>query len=155
MTVVQDQKPLPMLEAVCSLGPTFAARAAKHDADDSFVAENYAELKRHKLFSAGVPTELGGGGASHRELCDMLRELAHHCPATALALSMHQHLVAANVWNYRHGRPGEALLRRVAEEERVLVSSGAGDWLGSNGQTEKVPGGYRLTDEALAAGVEL
>ena len=43
------------------LGPTFAARAAAHDANDTFVADNYAELKQHKIFSAGVPTELGGG----------------------------------------------------------------------------------------------
>ena len=44
------------------LAPGFAARAAVHDADDSFVAENYAELRGRKMFSAGVPAELGGGG---------------------------------------------------------------------------------------------
>jgi hypothetical protein len=32
------------------------------------VAENYVDLKQHKVFSAGVPAELGGGGASHAEL---------------------------------------------------------------------------------------
>ena len=44
--------------------------------DGRFVADNYAELKRHKLFSAAVPSELGGGGASHAEICGFLRELA-------------------------------------------------------------------------------
>ena len=38
------------------LGPTFAARATAHDANDTFVADNYADLKQHKVFSAGVPT---------------------------------------------------------------------------------------------------
>ena len=69
------------MAVVRELGPTFAARAAAHDANDSFVADNYAELKKHKLFSVGVPTELGGGGASHAELGALLREMAHYCGA--------------------------------------------------------------------------
>src|SRR5919108_446658 len=40
------------------LGPAFAARAPAHDAEDSFVAENYLDLKARKVFSAGVPAEL-------------------------------------------------------------------------------------------------
>jgi alkylation response protein AidB-like acyl-CoA dehydrogenase len=36
------------------LGPMFAARAAAHDADDSFVADNYADLKRRKIFCSGA-----------------------------------------------------------------------------------------------------
>ena len=127
------------------LGPGFAARAAAHDADDSFVAESYVELKDWRVFSAAVPAELGGGGASHAELCAMLQELGHYCGSTALALSMHTHLVAATVWNYRQGRPVEPLLRRVAAEQIVLVSTGASDWLDSSGRAEKVDGGYRVT----------
>lgn len=84
------------------LAPRFAARAAAHDAHDSFVADNYAELRERRVFSAGVPAELGGGGASHRELCDMLRTLAHSCSSTALALAMHTHPLAATVWRWRH-----------------------------------------------------
>lgn len=57
------------------LGPTFAARAADHDANDAFVSRNYADLKARKVFSAGVPAELGGGGASHAELGGLLRVL--------------------------------------------------------------------------------
>jgi alkylation response protein AidB-like acyl-CoA dehydrogenase len=127
------------------LGRGFAARAAAHDADDSFVAENYAELKTRRVFAAGVPAELGGGGASHRELGAMLRELGRHCGSTALALSMHTHLVATTVWNWRQGRPVEPLLRRVAAEQIVLVSTGASDWLESSGRAERVDGGYRIT----------
>src|SRR6266850_4702465 len=80
------------------LGPGFAVRAGSHDASDAFVAENYVELKAYRAFSAGVPLDLGGGGATHAELCALIRELARSCGATALALAMHTHQVAATVW---------------------------------------------------------
>lgn len=133
------------LETARTLAPRLAERAAAHDRDGSFVAENYALLKEHRLFSAGVPRELGGGGASYAELCQVLRELAHHCPSTSLALSMHTHLVAAAVWRLRHGQPAEALLRKIAASELVLVSTGAGDWVDSKGKAERVPGGYAVS----------
>jgi acyl-CoA dehydrogenase len=127
------------------LGDRFAARAAGHDGDDSFVADNYADLKAHRMFSAGVPADLGGGGASHAELCGILRTLGRSCGSTALALSMHTHLVAAAVWRRHHDRaPVEPMLRRVAAEELVLVSSGGSDWLAGSGQARKVAGGYRI-----------
>src|SRR6266508_3879617 len=134
------------------LVPVFAARAAAHDADDTFVADNYAELRRRRVFSAGVPSELGGGGASHAELCDVLRTLAHGCASTALALSMHTHQVLIPAWRWRHERaPVEPFLRRVAAEELVLASSGGSDWLTGSGRAEKVEGGYRVTARKIFA----
>lgn len=135
------------------LGQTFARRAAEHDERDGFVADNYRALREHKVFSAAVPAELDGGGVSHRQMCAGLRALARHCGATALSLSMHQHLVAAQVWNHRHGKLGRALLEKVAAEELILVSTGANDWLASSGRLERVDGGYRLTArKAFASG---
>lgn len=130
---------------VRDLGPLFADRAAALDDLGAFVAENYADLKRHGFFAAGVPTEFGGAGLTHAELCGVVRELAHFCGSTALALSMHQHLVAAAVWRHGHGQPGEALLRRVAAENLVLVSTGGRDWLASSGEMVRAEGGYRVT----------
>jgi len=127
------------------LGPRLAEESAKLDANDSFPIDAYDALREHKVFSALVPETLGGGGAGHREMCEFLRELAHCCPSTALALSMHQHLVAAAVANDMAGRPGRALLEKVAGSEAILVSTGANDWLESNGTAEKVEGGYRIT----------
>lgn len=127
------------------LGPRFAERAPQHDAEDLFVAENYTELRERRVFSAGVPVELGGGGATHSELCAMLRTLGRHCGSTALAVAMHTHLVAAAVWRYRQGQPTRALLERIATEQLVLVSTGASDWLDSTGRAEAVEGGYRVT----------
>jgi alkylation response protein AidB-like acyl-CoA dehydrogenase len=141
----QAPTPSRFLELARTLGPGFAERARAHDLEGRFVAENYRELKEQRVLSAGVPVELGGGGASHGELVDMLRELGQFCGSTALALSMHTHLVAAAVWRHRHGQPAEALLRKVASGELVLVSTGAGDWIDSVGRAERVPGGYRVT----------
>jgi alkylation response protein AidB-like acyl-CoA dehydrogenase len=132
------------LAVVRDIGPRFAARAAAHDANDSFVADNFADLKIHKIFSAGVPAELGGGGASHADLCALLRELARYCDSTALALSMHTHLLAATVWRWHQGHPVEPLLKRIASEETVLISSGGSDWLAPSGTAEKVEGGFRI-----------
>lgn len=134
------------------VGPIFAERTAAHDADDSFVEENYALLKERKVFSATVPKDIGGGGASHREMCEFLRGLAGYCSSTALAVSMHQHLVAAQVFNRKNGKPAP-VLEKVAANEIVLVSTGAGDWLLSNGSAEKVEGGYRVNGKkAFASG---
>ena len=134
------------------LAPAFAARAARHDADDTFVSENFAELRRRRMFSAAVPTELGGGGASHADLCDVLRTLAHGCSSTALAFSMHTHQVLIPVWRWRHDRaPVDGFLRRLAAEELILASSGGSDWLTGSGRAEKVDGGYRVTARKIFA----
>jgi alkylation response protein AidB-like acyl-CoA dehydrogenase len=129
------------------LGPAFAERAAACDQSGAFVAENYRALKERKLFSAGVPKDLGGGGATHAELCDMIREVAHFCSSTALALSMHTHLVSAAVWRHLHGQPAAPLLSKVAAGELVLVSTGAKDWLDSTGLATRVDGGYRVSGQ--------
>lgn len=135
------------------LSAAFAARAAAHDHDGTFVDENYDALRDAGLFAALVPDELGGGGATHAEICEALRILGRGCGSTALALSMHTHLVAAAVWRHRHGQPAEALLRRVAAERLVLISTGAGDWLTSNGEATRVDGGYRVrATKAFASG---
>ena len=128
------------------LGAGFATRAATHDAEDSFVAENYAELRRRRVFSALIPAELGGGDASYAELGEMLRTLAKGCTSTALALAMHTHPLAMVVRRWREGNPAaEPFLRRVAAEELVIVSSGGSDFLAGSGTAEPVDGGFRVS----------
>ena len=58
---------------------------------------------------------------------------------------MHQHLVAAAVFNHRNGRPGLKLLEKVAASQAILVSTGANDWMESNGTAQRVEGGYRVS----------
>jgi alkylation response protein AidB-like acyl-CoA dehydrogenase len=132
-------------DVIKRLGPSFASRASEYDEKCTFVTENFAALKKEKAFSAMVPAELGGGGLLHSEMCHFIREIAHDCASTALAFSMHQHLVAAAVWNHRRGNPGEKLLRKVVEGELVLVSTGATDWLSSTGVLLPCEGGFRFS----------
>ena len=132
------------------LGPSFAERADAHDADDSFVAENYASLKERGLITAGVPGELGGGDASHADLCAVVREIAHFCGSTALSFSMHTHNVATQALSWRAGNKApEPFLRRVAAEKLVIATSGGSDWLHGSGKLEKVEGGFRLSGRKI------
>ncbi|HEY0625212.1 MAG TPA: acyl-CoA dehydrogenase family protein [Allosphingosinicella sp.] len=123
-----------------------AEKAAEHDANDSFVGEAYALLKADGFFKALVPEEFGGGGAAVTDMCRSIRRLGAACGSTALAFAMHSHLVAAAAWRWRNqGAPTEGLLKRVAGEDLVLVSSGGSDWLPSGGVAVKAEGGFRVT----------
>jgi alkylation response protein AidB-like acyl-CoA dehydrogenase len=131
---------------LAAVGPVLEAHASRHDVDGSFVVESYDALRAAGLLSIGVPSELGGEGATIREVAALQRALAHHCGSTALASSMHQHVVAFTAWRYRRGLPGaEATLRRVVDDGIVLVSTGGGDWTRPRGEAVKVDGGYRVS----------
>ena len=130
---------------VDEIAGAMAARAGVHDAADSFVAENYALLKQRGFFKAHVPAELGGYGADHSAICAAVRRLAAACGSTALAFAMHTHLVAVAAWRWRHeNAPTDGLLKRVAAEDLVLISSGGSDWLKSSGTADPVEGGFRI-----------
>ena len=134
------------------LSDDFATRAAQHDADDSFVAENYAAMRSAKLFSAPVPAELGGGGATYADHAAIIRILGRGCGSTALAYSMHSHLLQALIWRYRKNAtpPAEPLLRRIAKDEVVLVSTGGSDWLeGSGTLTKQADGNYSFSGRKI------
>jgi indole-3-acetate monooxygenase len=136
-----------ILETASRLASGFAANAAKADEDDRFVADNYKALKAAGLVEAAVPVELGGRGAEIAELCDMIRIIAQGCGSTGLAFSMHTHQVAIPAWRWRHQKVAavEPLLKRIAAEKIILLSSGGSDWIGGSGKAEKVEGGYRIT----------
>jgi acyl-CoA dehydrogenase len=68
---------------------------------------------------------------------------------------MHTHLVAAQVWRHKRGMDAEKVLRKVAGGA-ILVSTGASDWVPSNGTTARVDGGYRVSGrKSPASGCEV
>ncbi|GAA2842210.1 alkylation response protein AidB-like acyl-CoA dehydrogenase [Aminobacter aminovorans] len=144
---VTGAMPIDVVAAAHDLVPALSERARQFDEGDIFVADNYALLKKAGLASAGVPLELGGGGADIAELAEMLRIMARACGSTALAFAMHTHQVAIPAWRWRHQKVAavEPLLKRVAAENLILLSSGGSDWIGGSGKAEKVEGGYRIT----------
>lgn len=139
------------VEIARELGPVFAGRARERTDEDAYVADNFADLKASGLVSAGVPRELGGGGAGIDELAAMLRTIAYHCGSTGLAFSMHTHQVAIPAWRWTHQKATavEPLLKRIAAERILLLSSGGSDWIGGTGVAEKVEGGYRISGRKI------
>jgi acyl-CoA dehydrogenase len=128
------------------LGAEFAPRAAQHDRDNTFVSENFDRMREAGYLRLAVPAELGGLGATMRQVCFAQAELARSCAATALAVNMHQYLVLANVFRWRRGVEGaEKVLRRVADEGIVLMTSGGSDGIWPSGKAVKDNGGFRIS----------
>lgn len=148
MTLTEDRtdRDTQLRAWAAAAAPVLAAGAAGHDRDGTWVAESFQHLCDTGLLALAVPAELGGRGATIREVALVHRELAKHCASTALAMSMHQHVTAFTAWRYRRGLPGaEATLRRIADEGIVLVSTGGADFTQPRGTATKVEGGYRVS----------
>ena len=126
-----------LMKCIDSIGAQIAENGREADATDHFSIENYALLGEHQVFSAMVPEQYGGGGTSYEDMAALLRRLAQYHPSTALSCSMHQHIIAANVYKDLRGQGGGPLLEKVAAQELKLVSTGAGDWLASNGRFQQ------------------
>lgn len=143
---------LALVQRAADCGPLLAEHAAAHDREGSWVQESFDHVRANGLLAAAVPAELGGLGATIRQVAMVQRELAKHCAATALASSMHQHVTAFTAWRYRRGLPGaEATLRRIAAEGIVLVSTGGADFTHPRGTARKVDGGYNVSGHKVFA----
>jgi acyl-CoA dehydrogenase len=128
----------------------FAGSAAAHDRDGSFVTEAYSVLREAGYLALAVPTECGGRGATIAQVAMAQAEMSKHCAATSLAVSMHHHITLFAAWRYRRDMPGaEGLLRRIADDRIVMVSTGGSDFTRPNGTAEKVDGGYRLNGRKI------
>ncbi len=141
-----------LVDRAAACGPVLTKNAATYDIEGAWVQESFQHLRDQGLLKIGVPTELGGDGATIRELTMVQRELAKYCGSTALASAMHQHVTAFTAWRYRRGLPGaEATLRKIADDGIVLVSTGGGDFTRPRGEAVKVDGGYSVTGRKLFA----
>jgi alkylation response protein AidB-like acyl-CoA dehydrogenase len=138
------------------IGTALVSGVADRDRSGEISAEAFESLRAAGVTSALVPAEFGGGDASHAEIGQVLRELGRLDPATAVTLSMHSHLLAAQVWRHHHGMDAEKIFRKVVDDRAILISTGASDWLASNGTTRRVEGGYRISGrKGPASGCEL
>lgn len=137
------------------VGETLRPGVAERDRSGRLSTEAFDRLRAAGLSAALVPPEFGGGGATHREMGAILRELGRQDPSTAVAFAMHSHLVAAQVWRHKHGMDAGAVFGKVVSGA-ILVSTGASDWVESNGRAHRVDDGYLVSArKAPASGCEV
>ncbi|MBW0104916.1 acyl-CoA dehydrogenase family protein [Pseudonocardia sp. KRD291] len=148
MTTMQQYRTLTDDDAFSlarQVGRVAARFDAAHDRDATFVHEAYAEMTRCGYLRMPVPTELGGLGASTRQVLLAEEELGSLSGPSALAAAMHLYLTLVQRWRHRKGAAdAEGVLRRVAEEGLVMATSGGSDWVCPTTTAVEVEGGYRL-----------
>lgn len=88
-----------------TLARSFAKRAAAHDAAGTFAADNFEELRAAGYPLLSVPEAYGGWGASLSDCVRAQEILAEGDGSTALAISMHLHVIGfeADVLRWRKG----------------------------------------------------
>jgi alkylation response protein AidB-like acyl-CoA dehydrogenase len=134
---------LKLQDILAELGPEIEKQGLVYDAENKFAEKNFSLLKEQGVYKALIPSDLGGGGVQYSEVCYFLKDLANYCPSTSLTLSMHTHLIAVLVFKHMNGDAGATkTLKAVVEKDLVLLSTGGGDWVASNGTAKKVDGGY-------------
>src|SRR5258706_7906025 len=71
------------------LATRFAARAEKHDRENSFPFEHFADLHREGILALPLPRDLGGADLALHDFCLLQMELARGSGPTALGVGMH------------------------------------------------------------------
>ena len=64
-----------MIDEARRLAPRFAARAAAHDRDGAFPADDFADLRAAGFFGLMAPKRLGGAGAGFADYAAIAYEL--------------------------------------------------------------------------------
>lgn len=153
-----------MVELAEEHAADFATRAAQHDRDNSFVAENFDAMKESGLLAACAPVEFGGLGVeSVHDITVAISRLARGCGASAICANMH----IGSVWLVTRGW----LQRKAAGEssgddgvarflpilgKSAVILSGAGTEPGNSfflPMTEATPveGGYLVNGHKIFA----
>jgi alkylation response protein AidB-like acyl-CoA dehydrogenase len=123
-----------------------APHADRHDIEGSFVEEGISTARDLGYLAAPVPAELGGQGALTADIVKAQQIIARACGSTGLASAMHLHVVLAAAWRWRRGdKAVEPLLRRVANDHIVVVSTGGNDWTRPTAIATPVEGGWTVS----------
>ncbi|MDT0532830.1 acyl-CoA dehydrogenase family protein [Micromonospora sp. DSM 115977] len=115
---------------------TLVERAGRHDRDNTFVADNFADLRDSGVLAACAPTRHGGLGV--RSLHDVLvavSRLARGCGSTAICANMHMASVWGQVrrWERAEADGDQA---RAAQLDAILEALGGSDLIMAGASTE-------------------
>lgn len=113
--------PLQWADVARALAAEFAQRADAHDRDGSFPFENFRQLHEAGLLALAAPRELGGQGASLRQLGDVIGAIGQGDPATALVLIM-QYIQQRGMGGRGDRHWPEHLARRLVSEAVAGIS---------------------------------
>lgn len=126
------------------IGDEMRSGAAEADVRGSVTTAAFDRLREAGITAAMVPTDFGGGGATHADMGAIIRSIAQADPSVAVTLSMHSHLLGAQIWRHNNGLDASAVFGKVVDGA-FLVSTGASDWVDSSGTATAVDGGYRVS----------
>lgn len=127
-----------VIDAVRDLARTkFPGRAAAHDREGTFPAENVAELKALGVPGFNVPAQYGGGGASAEARARVIEEIAYGDGSTAVAMNMHW--FTADILLLAPTPPAVAVLEDVGKNNALMCAPGSV----ASGQLDTRKSGYR------------
>jgi alkylation response protein AidB-like acyl-CoA dehydrogenase len=147
----------------------FATRAAQHDRENTFVAENFDAMKRTRFLAACVPEEFGGLGVSSiHDVMVAVSRLARGCASTAIAANMHVTAVifVVSAWRQAKTAGNEPAITALTEELAAIgrcemILSGAGTEPGNETWATRstatpVEGGYVVNGrKGFSTGIEV
>src|SRR3954468_5553439 len=153
-----------MVELAEEHAADFATRAAEHDRENRFVAENFELMRASGILAAAAPEEFGGLGVeSVHDITVAISRLARGCGSTAIAANMHIGAVwvVARNWQQSLANGDTAASEGLGQflpflgQSQVIVS-GAGTESGSSfvfTQTTATPvdGGYLINGHKIFA----
>jgi acyl-CoA dehydrogenase len=113
------------VQTVARIGKEVAAvHADAVDREGRFPRESVDALRRAKLMSALVPTELGGYGCGMIELAAMCETLAQHCASSAMVFAMH-HIQVASILRHAVHQPyfRDYVISDLVEKQPLIASA--------------------------------
>ena len=112
-----------LIEIAKRIGAEVAAvHADDVDRQGRFPIEAVNALKAEGLMGAYVPVELGGLGATVKQLSEMSEELGRHCASTAMTFAMHHIQIGCMVHHAFESEFFKGFLRDCAEKQLLVAS---------------------------------
>lgn len=120
VSVDRDQAFLDALRLIAE--DVSAPNADSVDREARFPIESIQALRGVQALSAGLPTELGGGGVSFEAIATGCFELGRRCGSSAMVFAMHQ-IKVLTLARHLDATPWfSEYLSKVAEEQRLVAS---------------------------------